>query len=180
MISPVSPNSQMEPVEIEPGLVAHKCPKSGGYWISENCYWRWFSKQPERLKRLPDSEGHDVQEEAGQPVRLCPETGRIMTRYRVGEGFSFRIDRSPNGGVWLDAGEWEALKSRNFHDELLFIFTNSWQQKIVKEDQARALRDQVRERLGTNNYARLVEFKKWMVLQKERQTIIAFLQDPDL
>jgi hypothetical protein len=102
-----------------------------------------------------------------------------MTRYRVGEGFSFRIDRSPNGGIWLDRGEWEALKSRNFHDELLFIFTNQWQSEIIRKEQIEALRTQFRERLGDDTYERAVEFKQWLRQQPDPRTILCFLKDEE-
>lgn len=170
----------METVELEPGLIVYKCPVSGGYWISESSYWQWISSRPERLERLPETAGHDVREEPGQTIRICPETGKLMTRYRVGEGFSFRIDRSPNGGIWLDRGEWEALKSRNFHDALLFVFTNQWQKQIIREEQTEALRKQFKQRLGDDGYERAVEFKRWLQQQVEPQMILCFLQGPEL
>ena len=180
MISPVDPKVRMVPEEISPGLMAYKCPRSEGCWISESRYWRWISSQPERLERLPAAHGHDIEEESGQPVRICPETGRLMTRYRVGEGFSFRIDRSPNGGIWLDKGEWEALKSRNFHDELLFVFTNSWQKAIIQTEMLESLRGQFRNRVGDENYGRVTEFKDWLKTQGDPLAIIAFLRDDEL
>ena len=121
-----------------------------------------------------------MREEPGQPARVCPESGRIMTRYRIGEGFSFRIDRSPTGGVWLDRGEWEALKSRNFHDELLRVFTHAWQKRILRKEQLESLRKQFEDRIGGASFERAVEFKKWLQTQDHAQAIISFLQDEDL
>lgn len=180
MISPVAPKVRMESVEIETGLRVYRCPESGGYWIPENSYWRWFRIQPKRLERLPASAGHDVIEEPGRPVRLCPETGAIMTRYRVGEGFSFRMDRSPNGGIWLDRGEWEALKSRNFHDELLLVFTHAWQKNLRQKERLESLRQHFKDRIGADPFDRVVEFKQWLRTQDEPQAILCFLKDDDL
>lgn len=53
-----------------------------------------------------------------------------MGRYKIGHGFTFSIDRSITGGVWLDGGEWEALRQRNFHEEIHLIFTAPWQKQI--------------------------------------------------
>ena len=180
MNSPAEPTVAMETIELEPGLTAYRCPRSGGHWISEGVYWRWISSRPERLGQLPPAAGHDVKEEPGQRVRICPETGRLMTRYRVGAGFSFRIDRSPNGSIWLDRGEWEALKSRNYHDALLFVFTNQWQKEIVRNEQTEAVRRQFRERLGRDAYERALEFKKWLKQQPERELILCLLRDAEV
>ena len=180
MISPVEPKVRMEWIELEPGLKVYRCPKSQGYWIPESAYWKWTSTRPQRLEPLPADAGFDVEEEPGQPVRICPETGKLMTRYRVGKGFSFRIDRSPNGGIWLDAGEWEALKSRNFHDALLSVFTASWQKAIVKSEQAQSLTDQFRRRIGEDEFERVTEFKSWLKRQQDPEAILCFLQDDAL
>lgn len=180
MISPAAPNVRMVLVEIEPGLRVFHCPESGGVGIPENAYWRWIRKQPQRLERLSESQGHDAREERGQSVRVCPETGKLMTRYRVGEGFSFRIDRSPNGGVWLDPGEWEALKSRNFHDELLQVFTQAWQKRILRKEQLESLRKQFQARIGPEGFERAVQFKNWLRSQDQAPAIVCFLQDEDL
>lgn len=163
-----------------PGLLVYKCPRSGGYWIPENRYWRWIAKQPERLEKLPATAGEDVVEEPTQAARMCLETGQLMTRYRVGEGFGFRIDRSPNGGIWLDKGEWEALESRNFHDKLLLVFTNVWQKEVVRAELLESFRRQFRQRVGEDGFNRVVEFKKWLKAQNDPASILAFLRDDEL
>jgi hypothetical protein len=68
-----------------------------------------------------------------------------MTKYKVGHGFRFTIDRSLTGGAWLDAGEWEALRGRNFRDEIHFIFTDPWQRR---DESAEWERSRLAERVG--------------------------------
>lgn len=134
MISPVDSKSRMSRVELEPGLVAYRCSASGGHWLPYQNYWRWLSQQPGRLPHLPHGEwvGHQVEAENSHKVRICPETGTLMTRYKVGHGFRFSVDRSA-AGIWFDVNEWEALRSRNFHDEVHLIMTAPWQAKVRRE-----------------------------------------------
>lgn len=61
-----------------------------------------------------------------------------MSRFRVGHGFDFTIDRSISGSIWLDGGEWGALRERQFHDEIHLIFTASWRREIQAEERAEA------------------------------------------
>ena len=72
-----------------------------------------------------------LQDDSSQRALICPESGRLLLRYRVGHGLRFHIDRSPaTGGVWLDKGEWEALKSKGLHVSLHLIFTAAYQRQI--------------------------------------------------
>ncbi|GHC62642.1 zf-TFIIB domain-containing protein [Roseibacillus persicicus] len=109
MKSPVSPKTTLTKTELEPNLDAFQCPESGGHYIPAASYWRWLGKNPSRLPQLPVSSDDLPEVEETASTRLCPESGMPMLRYKVGHGFSFTIDRSPSGGIWLDRGEWEAL-----------------------------------------------------------------------
>jgi hypothetical protein len=125
MRSPVGSRKQMEPVQLEDGLMAYRCPDTGGIYIPSASYMRWLSQQPARKQQLPETGAEQQTLQTDRPAAICPESGTIMTRYKVGHGFKFTIDRSVTGGIWLDAGEWDALRQRNFHDELNLIFTQS-------------------------------------------------------
>lgn len=120
-------------VELEPGLTAYRCPVSGGHWVPYQNYWRWLAGQPGRLEHLPAPEGApEPEDDRVAQVKICPETGMLMTRYRVGHGFAFSVDRSP-AGIWFDAHEWEALRARNFHDEVHLVMTAPWQNRLRQE-----------------------------------------------
>jgi hypothetical protein len=105
----------MELQELEPGLHVYKCSTSGGLWIPLQSYLSWKERQAQGTTH----ETHNpqfLQDDSTRRALICPESGRLLLRYRVGHGFQFHIDRSPvTGGVWLDKGEWEALKSRGLH-----------------------------------------------------------------
>lgn len=132
--SPVT-GKPMTPVALEEGLEAYQCLDSGGHYIPAICYMKWLEKQPARLPHLPESGSHEVTDSSA--ALFCPESGTLMARFKVGHGFAFSINRSITGGIWLDGGEWEALRQRNFHDEIHLVFTAPWQ-KQVRDEQAQA------------------------------------------
>lgn len=108
-------------------------------------------------------------------VKLCPETGTIMSRFRVGQGLDFRVDRSINGGVWLDGGEWEALRIGNLHQSLHKIFTAPWQRAIRKAEHAERRERLLRERMGDDLYGRLVTLREDLADHPARPEALAFL-----
>ncbi len=141
MRSPVANRKQMNRVQLEEGLAAYQCPETEGIFLPVASYFRWLGRQPERLPQLPSS-GDAAQEapvDSGE-AKICPESGQLMQRYSVGHGFAFHIDRSPSGSLWFDKGEWEALKKRQYHDDLHLIFTSPWQDKVRAERKAKAER----------------------------------------
>src|SRR5436190_1191141 len=131
MLSPVEPKAVLVSKEIEPGLWAFSCPVSGGVWIPLQSYMDWRNQHSESVTALPEGYSPSLSDDSGRKALLCPESGCMLIRYRVGHGLHFQIDRSPlTGGVWLDKGEWDALKSKKLHGQLHLIFTAQYQAKI--------------------------------------------------
>jgi Zn-finger nucleic acid-binding protein len=111
---------------------------------------------------------------------LCPETGCVLVRFSVGQGLRFQIERSPkSGGVWLDAGEWEALKSRELHSELHLIFTAPYQKRIRTELFRAQLNERFKSRIGDADFEKAGEIKSWILQHPKRRDIVAFLIDED-
>jgi hypothetical protein len=175
MKSPTGSRQTLTPITLEDGLTAYQCPESGGHYIPAAAYMRWLSKQPARSEHLPPGSGTAAEERPSENAYLCPETDSIMTRYKVGHGFRFTIDRSITGGVWLDAGEWEALRQRNFHDEIHFIFTDPWQRKILREALSTSASQRLEARLGSDLFARLTTLKQEIANHPHQAEIHAFL-----
>ena len=99
-----------------------------------------------------------------------------MLRYRVGLGLRFHVDRSPStGGVWLDAGEWEALKGHGLHVHLHLVFTASYQRAIRSEEYRGAMEQVFRERIGEADFPRVSEFKRWLDDHPRRREIGCYL-----
>ncbi len=176
MQSPVGTRQELVPVTLEEGLHAHRCPETGGHWIPANSYWQW-------QRSLPETDDHGHQETHADPtsefedvVKFCPETGTIMTRYKVGHGLNFRIDRSVTGGIWLDPGEWEALIAGNLHHELHLVFTTQWQKAIREESHAEAYETMLREKLGQELFERISSLREDLASHPSRSMAVSYLQ----
>lgn len=57
----------------------------------------------------------------------CPKCKKIMTKYKVFEGASNRLDLCTGcDEVWLDGGEWALLKYLEISQQMPAIFTDQW------------------------------------------------------
>jgi Zn-finger nucleic acid-binding protein len=185
MNSPAFPFVVMKRVTLAEGLSAWECSRSGGHYIAATDYETWLAKHDGELPETPETHDetqdttHRPSEPSEQRARLCPETGRLMVRYRVGKGIPFSIDRSPTGGIWLDKGEWESLRSRNLHDEIHHIFAAPWQKEVRDEQRVAGLRQSFEARIGKEGFAEAERFKQWLKQQPDSRAVIAYLLDPE-
>lgn len=157
--------------------MAYVCPESGGVFLPAGSYFRWLSRQADRLPHLPKGEG-DAEEwiEDDGRVKVCPESGQIMQRFKVGHGFPFCLDRSPSGSIWLDKGEWAALKARQYHDELHLIFTAPWQDKVRAERKVEVEREMLVEKFGNELLGRIEALREEISEHAHRDFALAYLQ----
>ena len=178
MNSPLHPDTPMRPREIEPGLAVFECPASGGLWIPLQAYLAWKDQQPD-LPIVTSQDSTPVPAEESKPHALiCPESGKLLLRYRVGNGLAFHIERSPaTGGVWLDKGEWEALKCKNLHVALHLICTAGYQRQIRSAEYGQTLTDTFRERIGPEDFSKVSEFANWLVRHPKGRDICCYLLD---
>ena len=168
----------MRPREIEPGLEAYECPKSGGFWIPLQAFLVWKERHPECSQVLSDLSSPALQNDVRTQALICPESGRLLIRYRVGHGLPFCVDRSPvTGGVWLDKGEWEALKSKGLHVTLNLIFTTSYQRQVRSAEYAEQLTETFRDRIGSADFSKVVEFGAWLAHHPKNRDICCYLLD---
>jgi Zn-finger nucleic acid-binding protein len=175
MQSPVYPNINLVRSEVEPGLYAYRCPSSGGVWIPLESYLNWITHQQVQPE-IPADYAPVPESDSNRKALICPESGRLLLRYRAGKGMDFHIDRSPaTGGVWLDKGEWEALKCAGIHREMHLIFTASYQRTLRSSEYSRAMEKTFRERIGEGDFPRVAEFAKWLRDHARRQDICAYL-----
>jgi len=79
--------------------------------------------------------------------------------------------------VWLDKGEWEALKSKGLHVALNLIFTAGYQRQVRSDEYARALTETFRDRIGTADFSKVVEFAAWLAGHPKRRDICCYLLD---
>jgi Zn-finger nucleic acid-binding protein len=174
--SPVT-GKPMSKVALDQGLEAFHCPDSGGHYIPAASYMKWLEKQPARLPQLPESEFGIQALNDSSSARLCPESGTLMSRFKVGHGFTFSVDRSITGGIWLDGGEWEALRQRNFHDEIHLIFTAPWQRQIRDQQAQASYEDRLQYALGADLVARLESLRAELAGHPHRNLALAYLNE---
>ena len=174
--SPIYPDTVMQLSEIEPGLFAYTCPKSRGVWIPLQSYLDWKEHHKKDKRELPSGYVPVLADDSKQPALICPESGRLLIRYRVGHGLKFHVDLSPDtGGIWLDKGEWEALKSKGLHVELNLIFTASYQRHIRTEEHEERLEQTFRDRIGHQDFQKVRKFKQWLADHPKRRHIRCYL-----
>lgn len=179
MQSPIYSDTMMLPREIEPGLGAYECPKSGGFWIPLQSYMAWQERHPSPQPDPSAIANPPVAvDDSARRALVCPESGRLLLRYRVGHGLPFHIERSPaTGGVWLGKGEWEALKSKGLHTSLHLIFTAAYQRQVRSVEYDQSLKETFRERIGAGDFSRVAEFATWLANHPKRRDICCYLLD---
>jgi Zn-finger nucleic acid-binding protein len=177
MQSPVHTDTPMELKEIEPGLTVYTCPQSGGVWIPLQNYLDWKQHLPQPPGPAPVGYALVPADDSTRRALVCPESGRLLIRYKVGHGLNFQIDVSPvTGGVWLDRGEWEALKSQGLHVELNHIFTASYQREVRSTEYEEKLTQAFADRIGPADFQKVDAFKTWLATHPKARDICVYLQ----
>jgi Zn-finger nucleic acid-binding protein len=166
-------------VELEPGapsLPGFTCGRCSGHWLRFGDYLNWRERQSRDVPEAPPEERTEVAEGAGGRARRCPDCGYLLTRYRVGRGVGFALDRCGNcNGVWLDAGEWAALRGRGLHDNVHQMFGPGWQFAAQTEARQRSVESQFERQLG-DDLVRAREFADWVAGHPRRSEILAYVQ----
>jgi Zn-finger nucleic acid-binding protein len=167
--------------DAEPGLRTYHCARCCGTWLRNDDYLEWmrrieFVPGPAAGTQLPPCEEREGEvREVG--LRSCPDCGYVLARYRLGYGIQFIVDHCRHcAGTWFDAGEWDSLRAAGLHDDLLHLFTEEWQQAVRDQERRSRLDAEFRERVGDDDYARLLEVRAWLDAHRRRPEMLAFLQ----
>lgn len=188
MKSPLHPEVDLIEHELEPGLKSWQCPISKGHWIQAPAYWQWHSQQTPIRSHTDDNRkefspiNHNTTDDGphneNRAALLCPESHCLLVRYRVGEGLSFFVDRSPStGGIWLDPGEWEALKKRGLHATLHMIFSSSYQRRVSVREAENSINARLFNELSRMDADTLQSFAQWLSTQPNKRRIVAWLHE---
>ncbi len=173
MICPACSTRELAPFVLDGGLRAERCPGCQGVWVELERYKNWRKTMPQ----LAASEVAGDIAAHNSAVRLCPATGRLMTRIRVACDNPLLLDYSPAAqAVWLDAGEWERLVALGLHDELDAIVSEKWQAALKLAASQDRLEKLMRARFGDEHYDKLSALRTWLAAQENRSEMLAFLQ----
>ena len=172
MICPACGGRDFARATLEGGLPAERCNSCHGIWVELDRYKDW-------RKSMPQASAQEHVGELGEsnsPVRLCPVSGRIMTRVRVAHADPLLLDYSaPAQAVWFDQGEWERLVALGLHVQLDAIVSDKWQAGLKLAASQERIERAMRVRFGDAGYERLAAMRAWLTEQPNRSEMIAFL-----
>jgi len=179
MNCPVCKTFVLETVTLDDGLPAYRCPNCTGVWLNGNEYLRWVMARP---NLLPAAEITDapIPTVDADTVKLCPDCGHMLRRFRVIPNVQFWLDRCGHcHGVWLDRQEWDALVARSLHDKVNQFFTQPWQTHMQRAESTARFEQLYRDKFGDADYARLRELDAWLRPHPQRAMLLAYLQSND-
>jgi hypothetical protein len=102
-----------------------------------------------------------------------------MGRCKIGDGFTFSIERSITGGVWLDGGEWKALRQRNFYDEIHRVFTAPWQRRVRLAQAQATYKETLESAFGSDLLNRLTFLRAELLDHPQFSLAIAYLAEKE-
>jgi Zn-finger nucleic acid-binding protein len=172
MICPACGAQHFVPVKIEGALPAQQCSACEGVWVEIELYHMWRKNRPQIAAHEYAGEITEVND----TVRLCPQTGRMMTRIRVSNDTPLLLDYSVAAqAVWFDKGEWQRLMALGLSDQLDAIVSERWQNDLRQAASRERLEQAMRARFGDANYEELLRMRTWLASQSNRAEMIAFL-----
>lgn len=168
---------QLTPSFIEGQFRAHTCSNCDGNWILIEDYVAWKERNPQFVF----NESVQCEPEESKSALLCPVTGTIMRKLRLSTSTEHKIDYSASvGGVWLDKGEWQLLKSEGLAGSLNAILTAHWQKNIRINSTKDNFAEIYKEKFGEQAYQKVKELRAWLDQQANKADLRAYLlaEDP--
>ncbi len=167
-------NVQLEPQELEPGLIVAGCPVCQGTLVSLINYRFWHDRYADKTVANEVEGATEVKE--SESVHSCPKCSRLMLKYQIGPESNHKLDLCPScDEAWLDQGEWQLLKRLDLHGKLPKIFTDAWQRNIRKQRQENSINDRYEKLLGEDVFDRARDFKEWLYEQPQVDDIKQYL-----
>ncbi|WP_196140285.1 zf-TFIIB domain-containing protein [Aliikangiella sp. G2MR2-5] len=167
----------LSPSFIEGLFRAHTCTDCGGNWILIEDYVAWKERNPD----VTFKEDAVFEVDDTKTALLCPVSGTIMQKFKVSHDSEHKLDYSPQvGGVWLDRGEWEFLKSANLAGSLNRIFTEFWQKTIREASAKETFTEIYKEKFGEADYLKAKEIREWLTAHPCKADLRAYIlaEDP--
>ncbi len=167
-------NTQLEPQELEPGLIVASCPSCSGALVSLMNYRFWADRYATAGGVVESA--NDAQANESESVHSCPKCSRLMMKYQIGPQTQHKLDLcSACDEAWLDKGEWQLLKRLDLQGKLPKVFTDAWQRNVRKQRQEIALNERYEKLLGEESFSRVKEFRDWLLQQPNKDAIKQYL-----
>ena len=174
MQCPSCKKSALVPTKLADGLPSFMCQSCEGHLIEVLSYRFWSDRGSAAARdsvNLVASEPMD-----SKHALVCPQCQKVMTKYRMSDAVSNRIDLCGNcGRFWIDRGEWALVRSLNLDTNLTKIFNEPWQKAIRQSQASLAKSHRLRETLNDEEYQRLVDLREWINGHALKEDILDFL-----
>lgn len=172
-------NGSLTPSFIDGLFRAHTCTNCAGNWILIEDYAAWRERHPD-YEFAKDIQFEEEQAVEKKEAMLCPVTHTIMRKFKISAKSSHRLDYcSAIGGLWLDKGEWDLLKSGGLAGSLNALVTDTWQRKIREDSAKEHLADIYRDKFGDEVYNKVKETREWLQSQPNKADLRAYLMAED-
>jgi Zn-finger nucleic acid-binding protein len=172
-------NGVLKETLLEVDFWAQTCSSCGGNWILIEDFAVWKESNLD-YNFSDDISVEDAEITDSKKAILCPSSGTIMRKFRVSAANEHKIDYSSKvGGVWLDKGEWELLKSEGLAGSLNSILTNHWQAKIKQANAATNFSEFYLEKFGSESYEKAKEFREWLINHELKSDLKAYVLADD-
>ena len=179
MKCPVCKTDSLGSITLVENLPANQCPNCGGVWLPSNAYMTWWKARGEDMPQKPAVSGMDRHWHVDE-LKLCPQSGHIMGRYKIFPDTEFYLDRCGHcNGIWFDKNEWDALVERNLHDNVNEFFTRPWQDELHAAETHNHLEQLYTDKLGAEDYERVKHIREWLKDHPKQGMLIAYLQAED-
>jgi len=162
MNCPSCHNGFLRPNFIDGVFRAHTCGSCGGDWILIENYVTWKEKNPDY--QFADNINFGLEDaEETKNAMICPMSGKLMQKIRVSANHNHRIDYSASvGGIWLDSGEWELLKSEGLAGSLNSVVTRHWQDQVRQDSAKQTFSELYQQRFDQETYSKIKEMREWL------------------
>ncbi|NKF50464.1 hypothetical protein G3R49_07755 [Shewanella sp. WXL01] len=172
-------NGALFPSFIDGQFRAHTCSNCGGNWILIEDYIAWKEQNPDyQFSDNISFEESDATD--SKQALLCPKSGAIMRKFKISAGNEHRLDYSAAvGGIWLDKGEWELLKSEGLAGSLNSVVTQSWQRNIRQQTTKQSLTELYQTKFGNEGYSKVKQMREWLSAQENKADLRAYLLADD-
>ena len=170
----------LKPEKIDDLFPAHTCDSCGGNWILIEEYAIWKANNPDHV-----FSSHSTTQEFKSPepkkALICPVSGSIMQKFRITSNSEHKINYSAKvGGIWLDKGEWDYLKSEGLAGSLNTVLTEHKQNEIMQDTAKEHFSEIYQDRFGKEAYQKIIEIREWLDKHEQKQDLLAYLvaEDP--
>ncbi len=172
---PQCSNTPLKPIKLESNLPAKTCLKCHGCFVNLLSYRNWIEST--HIEEAVSNTKLDITADDSKNAIICPNCSTLMQKFLIQSGVKNRVDICLKcDEAWLDQGEWQLLHQLGLNDKLTKITTEPWQIRVKKKTAHDAVEQGIKNKLGQENYQKVIEFKKWMQAHAQTQLIKSLLK----